>query len=215
MNVMQTTPRHSSILLLLTLCVWLSGPILCGEARDVDSPISLDINWLKSQADVILVGNLESVPPPYEVLGRIFYKIEPRGVLKGSLPTESRLLVRTDVDSYEGSTPSVERSVSYMLFLKQIKLEDKAAPTNLTYYCLVGNWKGIVSLDKNASERRAVDNIAKRYGVNIQEMAEEFKEAMQYSLKQQDEDTGRAKENLTPGALVVYKSMKLERTARR
>ncbi len=166
-------------------CYCLFNPFLNGATGQMNGPIFLDINAIKDQADVVLVGTLKSVSPPFEVLGKNFYEINPQEVLKGKLIKEGLLVIVTNIDSIEGSTPIIEPDFRYMLFLQQTKLEEKKAPSNIVFYKLVGNWKGIISLNKEASERRAVQNILKNYKINIYDMVPEFIMAMGYSLNEQ------------------------------
>ena len=183
----------------------------------MNNVVSLDINSVKNQADIILIGNLEIVVQPNEVIGKkrfyengilgnIFYEIKAIEVLKGHLPAKSFLLVRTNVNSSEGKAPSVE-SLPYLLFLHKVELDKDAVLQDLVFYGLVGNWKGIISLDGTALECRAVDRIVKQYGINIRERQEDFKAAMRYSLKEQG--TKMPKKDLNPGAFAVYEGLKL------
>ena len=126
--------------------------------------------------------------------------------MKGNLPAQRLLVVDVNVLSSEGRLPSIEL-LPYMLFLRKVELDKNAVLQNLVFYRLVGNWKGIISLDRTALECRAVDRIAKQYGINIHERLEDFKEAMRDSLKEQE--TKVPKRDLHSGAFAVYKGLKL------
>ena len=95
-----------------------------------------------------------------------------------------------------------------MLFLKKVKVNDKNAPPNMVFYGFVGNWKGIIPLDANASEQRSVNNIKENYGVNVIESVADFKEVMRYSLNPQR--IKGPKETLSPRAYALYEGLKLK-----
>lgn len=214
---MREKSRWVIVSFLLVAYSCLCGPTLYGGTREMNNVVSLDMKSVKNQADLVLFGNLEIVAQPNEVIGKkrfyengilgnTFYKINAVEILKGHLPANSFLIVRTNVNSSEGKAPSVE-SLPYLLFLQKVELDKDAALQNLVFYRLVGNWKGIISLDRTASECRAVDRIAKQYGINIRERLEDFKEAMRYSLKEQG--TKAPKKDLNSGAFAVYEGLKL------
>jgi len=213
---MQKKSRWFIVLFLLIAYGCLCGPTLYGGTREMNNVVSLDINSVKNQADLVLIGNLELITQLDEVMKKNrfygkemtlkFYRIKAVEILKGNLPAKCFLVVRTNVLSSEGKNPSIE-SLPYLLFLQEVKIDDESFLEGLVFYRLVGNWKGIISLDRTALECRAVDRVAKQYGVNIRERPEDFKEAMRYSLKEQE--TKVPKKDLHSGAFAVYKGLKL------
>jgi len=195
----------------------LFGLTLYAGGGEMNSIVAMNLNAIKDQADLILIGNLEVVDQPNEMIekkilyesrirGKKFYTIKAVEILKGNLPAQCLLVVDVNVLSSEGCPPSIEL-LPYMLFLKEVKLDDKAVPQNLVFYRLAGNWKGIISLDRTALECRAVNSIAKQYGININEKLEDFKEAIRYSLKEQGMKV--PKKDLNSGAFAVYEGLKL------
>jgi hypothetical protein len=195
----------TTILFYIFIFCFLSGSFLNGSAGQMESPIFLNINNIKEHADLVLIGNLEPVAPPYEVLGKDFYKMSPREVLKGEVTENSLLVVITNVDSSEGRSPIIEPELTYMLFLQRMTLEDQAAPSGLVFSRLVGNWKGIISLDRKASETRSVNAIKKQYGIEIQASVADFIAAMRCSLSR------LTKIDLSSEAIKIYQSLGLNR----
>ena len=146
---------------LVTVCMNVEAlPVNAGnEEVPLDNVISVDLNLIKKKADVIMIGKLVAEPLPYEVFTKDFYRIKSDGVIKGKLDKNSLLIVITQVDSSEGSSAKVELNKRYMLFLQKIDLSSEGLPEKFAAYCLVGNWKGIISLDKTATERRSIRRI--------------------------------------------------------
>ena len=210
MNTIQNKAIKSVVPFLLIAGSLFGLPLYAG-GEEMNSVVAMNLNTVKNQADLILAGNLELAAPPYNVLGKDFYKIKALEVLKGRMSTNCFLVVWRRLLSSEGSAPSIEAQLPYMLFLQEVKLDDKFVPQDSVYYRLVGNWKGIISLDRTALECRAVDRIAKQYGINIRERQEDFKEAMRYSLKEQG--TKVPKKDLNSGAFAVYEGLKLKKVA--
>lgn len=158
-----------NLLIMLVVFVLLGVPseVIFAKGGGKSSMISLDLNIEKEKADVILTARLIPAPLPYEVLGKKFYQIVPDDIINGILAENSFLVVITNVLSSEGKPAEIETDVSYMLLLRKIDLSLEGLPDELTAYSLVGNWKGIISLDKNAVERRAVRKIEKQYGIPL------------------------------------------------
>ena len=100
----------------------------------------------------------------------------------------------------------------YMLFLQKADLAAEGFPDTLVAHRLVGNWKGIFSLDPNAVETRAVYGIERQHGVKIHDARQEFVEAMKASFyvagddKKQDDPEP---ENLSEHAQAVYDALEL------
>lgn len=220
MNIIQHRLIRSLVPLLIIACGCIFGFTSFAGEEGANSILAMNLSAIKSQADLILIGNLEVIGQPNEMIdkktlyeslirGKQFYKINAVEILKGNLPKKCLLFVRRNVDSSEGSPPSVEAQIPYMLFLHEVKLDDENLSKDLVCYKLVGNWKGIISLDGTASERRSIDRIAKQYGININERPEDFKEAIRYSLKEQG--TKVPEKDLNSGAFAVYEGLKLTR----
>ncbi|MCX5753122.1 MAG: hypothetical protein NTW97_05685, partial [Candidatus Krumholzibacteria bacterium] len=161
-------------------------------------------------ADVVLVGKLDSIPIPYEVLGKDFYAIKPDSVLNGFVGEGSVLVIEWNKASWEGSPALVQPSFSYMLFLRRIDLHSEGLPKELTAYCLVRNWKGIISLSKNASERRAVRHIQRNYGIWVDDVVQEFVEAVRFSVSNYANDEDLKEVQLSKGATKIYNALKLK-----
>ena len=168
-------------------------------------PAILNLNEVKEGATVVLFGTVESASAPFEVLGKSFYRIHPESVLKGRFDTNGFLVVVTAVDSSEGIPPAFEPRIPYALFLRETKLQESDAPTNVRCYALVGNWKGVVALDKRAAEVRAVRNMAKHCGIDIQDGVEDFKQALRYSLSLET-----VNQPLSERGSQVYRQLKLK-----
>ncbi len=176
--------------------------------------VSLDLNLIKEQADVIVTAHLVPVLPPYEVLGKDFFRIMSDDVIDGSLTTNSLLAVITNVDSSEGKAAEIETNVLYMLFLQEVDLSEEGLPDGLIAYSLVGNWKGIVSLDKNAMEQRAVRRLERQHGIRIYDVSQEFVEAVKATVDTPVDDAAkeiRKERKLSDGAMNVYGALKLEK----
>ena len=176
--------------------------------------LSLDLNLVKKQADVIVTARLIPVPPPYEVLGKDFFRIMPDDAIAGSLVTNSLLVVKKNVLSSEGTATEVQTNVLYMLFLQKNDLSLEGLPDTFVAYSLVGNWKGIVSLNKHAVEQRAVCRLESQYGIRIDDVPKEFVEAMKATVDTPVDDAtkgGQKKKELSEGAKNVYNTLKLEK----
>ena len=171
--------------------------------------LHIDIGQMSSKADLVLIGNLEAISPPYEVLGKVFYEIAATNVLKGVMPTNSLLVIHSNIDSSEGSNPVVESNIHYLLFLEEVKLGDQSAPQNIAYYQVIRTWKGIIPLEKHARERRPFMFVEKDYGINLAEKLQDFREAMEFHYAQLKE-AGHNKSMLKEGALNVYEALDLD-----
>lgn len=175
--------------------------------------VSLNLNLIRQQADTIVTAYLVYVPPPYEVLGKDFYRIMPDDAIDGSLATNSLLAIITNVDSWEGRAAEIETNVLYMLFLNEVDLSLDGLPEGLIAYSLVGNWKGIVSLDKNAVEQRAVRRLEYRYGIKVNDVSQEFVDAVKAAVKRPEDAPDKAirkGRKLSDGAMKIYSALKLE-----
>lgn len=177
------------------------------SADNLQNMTSIDINIVKNSADVIIISKLEQIHPPYEVLGISYYKIIPEDILAGSLPENSLVVVETNIDTWKGSPPMVEPAFSYLLFLKQIELSEDVLPPNYSGFELVGNWKGIISIDNNAAEQRAIQSIERQYNISINNHKMAFINALKYSLKRVKSDNEMALEALPDDAAYLYKKM--------
>ena len=182
------------------------------SAGRLHSMTFLDLNVAKENADVIVVSMLDHMPVPYEVLGKNFYRIRPDDVLKGSLATNSLLVIETNVDSSEGKPAMVEPAFRYMLFLQKINLGREGLPRKFVAYRLIGNWKGIVSLDKKAAERRAIRKIQQHYEVLIDDMSQEFVDAVRFSVGDYGSKRGRGRDELSDSAATVYNALNLKQS---
>ena len=176
--------------------------------------ISLDLNRVKERADVIVTARLVPVAPPYEVLGKDFFRIVPHDVIDGGLATNSLLVIITNVDSSEGKAAEVETNVLYMLFLQRVDLSSEGLPNGVVAYTLVGNWRGIVALDKNAIERRAVRKLEHQYGIKMDDVSQYFVEAVKAAVDVRIEgatNESRNEQRLSEGAMSVIRALKLEK----
>ena len=193
---------------LVGLILWCLGN--CAGAGDVrDNMVNFNINTIKNRADVILIGKLESIPPPFETLRWDFYKISTSKTLKGPIVTNGLIVVESNVDSSEGSPPEIEQRPTYMLFLQDASKMPGLPARGFAYYRLVGNWKGILSLDKNAQEYRAVRNIENNYGIKVNDVAPDFIEALEYSLKDRPSEVQTNAVPLSKGAATVFEKLRL------
>lgn len=185
-KIQKTSVKATNVLLCIFCCCILSLLSVSGVAGQMNNnPFILDINSVKDNADLVLVGSLELIYPPFEILGKDFYKIHSNEILKGKLFVNSLIVITRNVSSYEGIAPTVEPDSKYMLFLKRTELKENVS--KLVLYQLTGNWKGIISADSKASEKRAVQNILKHYGINIHKDMPNFIKAIRYSLNKESE----------------------------
>lgn len=124
------------VLFLIIVGSCLFGITLYAGGGEMNSVVAINLNAIKDQADLILIGSLEIVDQPNEVigekrfyengiLGNKFYQIKAVEILKGHLPPKCFLIVRTNVSSSEGKSPSVE-SLQYLLFLQKVELNEDA-----------------------------------------------------------------------------------------
>lgn len=201
-------------MLLVTILVGTAVGVMPAEGERKGNMISLDLNLVMERSDAILTARLVPVPLPYEVLGKEFYQIMPDDVIDGSLDTNSLLVVITNVLSSEGKAAEIERDVLYMLFLRKVDLSADGLPSGLAAYYLVGNWKGVVPLDAIAVERRAVRRLEYQYGINVDDVPQEFVEAVKASFDAPISDTTQNSRNetkLSNGAMRVYNALKLKK----
>lgn len=177
--------------------------------RDVTS---LDLNLVKECADVIVTARLVPVTPPYEVLGKDFFRIAPNDVLDGCLETNSMLVITINIDSSEGKAAEVEPNLLYLLFLQRVDLSAEGLSDGIIAYTLVDNWKGIVALNKRAVERRSVDRLEIQYGLNMDDISQYLVEALKVVIKKSKESVikkNRDEQNLSAGAQSVIRILKL------
>jgi len=168
-------------------------------------PITSIVYWcaddVEKNADLVMTAKLKAVKAPYEVLGKKFYTIETEDLLKGEITKNSLLVTDTVSDSSEGPAPTIESAVSYVLFLKQIE----NSKTGINDYKLVDNWKGIISLDRSASEKRSVKAIERQHGVNIQNSPSDFIDVIRCVIR------GEPDKNISESALGMYESLGLRK----
>ncbi len=175
----------------------------------------LDINRITKEADIILTGRLVPVPVSIEQMKylRKVYSIVPNRIFKGQFTTNSLLDVKLrGLSTAEASVVRIEENVLYMLCLKRLDLSSTDIPDDLVIYRLVGNWQGIIALDKTARERRAVVSIEKQFGVKIDDMPEAFVEAIKASFVEHDavaEETNSPVE-LSDEAAAIFDALKLQ-----
>lgn len=177
-----------------------------------DDVISLDLYLVKERADVIATARLVPVAPPYEVLGKDFFRIAPDDVVDGCLETNSMLVIITNVDSSDGKAAEVEPNLLYLLFLQRVDLSAEGLPNGVAAYTLVGNWKGIVALDKGAVERRAVRRLEIQHGINMDDISRYFVEAVKAvvaATKEGAANKSRNEQSLSEGARSVIRALKL------
>jgi hypothetical protein len=180
-----------------------------GQAMQHDSVMHVNVKVMGERADLILIGTLSPVMAKYKETVKTFYKISAEEILKGELTDNSLLVVHQDIDSSEGSHPVIEAHVPYMLFLECVKLDDKVAPQDTTYYQVIQTWKGIIPIIKGAKERRSFQFIEKDYDINFAEKLQDFREAIAlYSLQLQG--VGQDKSTVKEGALNIYKALGLD-----
>jgi hypothetical protein len=197
--------RIKQIISMATIWIGLVvGSVLADEGRD-NNMVYLDLNLVKKNTDVILVGRLVPVPPPYEVLGRDFYQIIAKTVINGGLMPNSLLVMTTNIDSSEGRPVKIELDMPYMLFLQKVDLASEGLPDRFVAYRLIGNWKGIVALDPTAHERRAIRRIELQHGIKIDDTREEFVEAINASFI----DT-QSQIELSDGGRAVFNALNLK-----
>lgn len=166
------------------------------------SPIFWHVDNVEKSAEVVLIAKIDIVKAPYDVLGKEFYTMKPVKLLKGEITENDLLVIITNIDSTEGIPPSIESKFSYMLFLKQVVNKNDYAKTGLKYYKLVGNWKGIISLDRGASERRSVEAIRRQYGIDVQAAVLDFIDAIKYII------FNEVDKKHSQSALKIYQSLR-------
>jgi hypothetical protein len=171
--------------------------------------LHIDIGQMGSKADLVLIGNLEAISPPYETLKIVFYKITATKVLKGIMPTNSLLVIYSTINSSEGSNPIIESHIPYLLFLEEVNLGDQSVPQNIDFYQVIRTWKGIIPLEKYAKERRPFMFIEKDYGIHLAERLQDFREAMEFHFAQFKEESHN-KSLLKEGTLNVYEVLDLD-----
>ncbi len=106
MNIMQNRSIMSIIPFLFIASSCLFG-IVSYAGGKANSILTVNLNTIKEQAELILIGNLQAVTHPDEIIGenrfcenRIrgekFYRIKAVEILKGNLPAKCFLVVRTN-----------------------------------------------------------------------------------------------------------------------
>jgi hypothetical protein len=175
----------------------------------------LDINKIKKDADVVVTGRLNYLPvllpdDRMAYLGKLYHAM-PDGVIKGQLPTNNIVGI-TRVLSSEGKPAQIESDKRFLLFLKEFDSTSKDVSDGPVVYRLVGNWQGIVALDKTAKERRAVISIEKQFGVKIDDMPEAFVEAIKASFLEHDAVAGETNSpvELSDEATAIFDALKLQ-----
>ena len=202
LNVMLLTFK-----LALTFLVFGSAHV---SADNLHNMTSIDINAVKNAADVILISKLEQMPPPYEVLGINYYRIIPEDILSGSLPENSLVVVETNIDTWKGKPPMIESAFRYLLFLKKIEISEDKLPLDYIGFELVGNWKGILSIDDNAAEQRAIQSIERQYSISLNQHKIAFIDALKFSLQTVNSDNEMAVEAMPGDATYFYKKMGMD-----
>jgi hypothetical protein len=200
------TDRKKAFLHILWLgCLFMTIPM--GLQAEYWDYFNIDLNAVKDKADEVLIGTLKPASPPFRTLKYKFYQIYPAEILKGEIRQDTGLLaLRKNIQSSEGSMPLIDPDCQYMLFLKRATIEDKNAKIfDYACYALVSNWQGIISLEEKAREKRALQNIQKRYGVNILDDVPGFKEALRYSL------TKEPKKELSSSTVKIYNALGLKK----
>jgi len=197
--------------------IWLSFLLNTGIVFAAESGLfSWNIDDLMENSDVVLIGELASVPVPYEVLGKDFYRIIPDNVIIGSIEANSYLFIIYNVFSSYGRTPIIERSIRYMLFLKKQDLSTEGMPAGCSTYSLVESWKGSIPLDKAAEEKRGVTFIERYRDVRVLDSPDEFVEAIKEVARirkcKLNNESAQMDPSLSEGAKEIYKKLTLTRS---
>ena len=182
---------------------------------------NIDLISQMGEADVIVIGKLTLISLEDFVASRslfmstryLCHKMIVEEVLKGPIPEKSYFAWEPAVYSSYGFSPMIE-DFSYLMFLKRVSGSDGAnsSPVNdgVLYRLVgepVGNWHGIVALNQEATEQRAVKSIARFYGVNVQERWAGFLEALRYFLRKPKDGMRQPKRDLSSGAFEVYQAL--------
>jgi hypothetical protein len=203
-----STKKMTSVL----LAAWLGVGLWLAPA-DVEggTVFSVDLNELIEKADLVLTGTLVPAPLPYRVLDKKFYRIMPITPIAGGFVTNSVLFVPLISDW--GPPVKIESNMCYMLFLQKVDLLAEGLSKEINAYRLVEDWKGILSLDKAACERRSLRKIAKDYGIVLDDRPQELIDAIKASVRGTVEYMGKDEKNentLSDGAAAIYEALSLK-----
>jgi hypothetical protein len=210
---------HASNMMNLVIMIGLVQAVfgiqaLPSNAQVVRNRLVLDVNYIKNNAEVVVVGQLIAAPMSLhqKIDGNMLYEIVQHSFVKGKVSTNSVIAIMTRISSSDGAPARVEERKEYMFFLEKGDMGASEYYDDLVVYRLVGNWQGIVALDKTARERRAVISIEKQFGVKIDDMPEAFVEAIKASFLEHDAVAGETNSpvELSDEATAIFDALKLQ-----